>query len=270
MKGAWCLSTSAGRRSGFGAGLVAAGVCALLAAGCGPAMPGSPGGQRPAPRPAAASSASPADPGYRAARAQWIAEGLVVSGAAQNPPLDLAVTDLQHGEVTDAAGTSEYPVAIAAIRDFESIPLTSTTRAERRRADADLAKIGRFFHISLPSPCGIASGSAARAAAAQWNTEPHDSTSGIAAAPLRHALADLTRELHARPAATSCYPAAIADLMHLESATKADIAASAAEFTGRGTTEYGADIAYLNSFFNALDGYNGNQSVLTPASAHCC
>jgi hypothetical protein len=106
MKRASCLSTAAGRRIGPVASLVAAGVCALLAAGCSPAMPGSPAGQRPAPGPAAAGSASPADPGYRAARQQWIAEGLVVSSAAQNPPLDLAVTDLQHGEVTDAAGRS--------------------------------------------------------------------------------------------------------------------------------------------------------------------
>ena len=56
----------------------------------------------------------------------------------------------------------------------------------------------------------------------------------------------------------------------LESATKADIAASAIEFTGRGSTEYGDDIAYLNVFFDALDDFSGNQNVLTPVSAHCC
>jgi hypothetical protein len=270
MQRAWYLSLPAGRRTGSACGLVAAGLCALLAAACGPAMPGSPAGQRPAPRPVPASSASPADPGYQAARQQWLAEGLVVSGAAQNPPLDLAVTDLEHGEVTGSARTSAYPAAIAAIRNLESIPLTSTTPAERHHAAADLAKLGRFFHAPRLGPCGIAAGIAARAAVAQWNAEPHDSTSGIATGPLRHARTDLVLQLRAHPAVTSCYPAAIADLTHLESATKADIAASAAEFTGHGSTEYGDDIAYLNVFFDALDGFNGNQSVLTPVSSHCC
>ncbi len=60
-----------------------------------------------------ASCASPADPGYRAAKQQWIAEGLVVSGAARNPPLDVAVTDLEHGDVADAGGTSAYHAPLA-------------------------------------------------------------------------------------------------------------------------------------------------------------
>jgi hypothetical protein len=267
VQSAWYFSLPAGRRIGSVRGLVAAGVCALLAAGCGPAMPSPAAGQRSAPGPVPASSRAPADPGYQAARQQWIAEGLVVSGAGQNPPLDLAVRDLERGDLTDTSGTSGYPAAIAALRNFESLPLTGNTPAQLRRGDADVRKLGRFFGIPLVGPCGTASGPAARAAAAEWKAEPRDDTSGIRAEPLRHALADLVRQLHAHPAKTSCYPAAIADLSHLETATKADVAASAGEFNGRGGTEYGDDIAYLNDFFRALGGYNGNPSILTPDGA---
>jgi hypothetical protein len=211
-----------------------------------------------------------ADPGYQAAKQQWIAEGLVMGGADQNPPLQLAVADLERGEVTDGGSKARYRAAIAAIHGFESLPLTDTTPAQRRRADADVSKLDRFFHIPVLTMCGVASGPAARAAARAWETEPDDSTSGIAVGPLRSALADLSRQLKLHPAGTSCYPAAMADLRNLESATTADIAASAVEFTGGGGTVYGADIAYLNDFFNALEGFNGIQDVLTPASVRCC
>jgi hypothetical protein len=100
-----------------------------------------------------------------------------------------------------------------------------------------------------------------------WNTEPHDSTSGIAVAPLRRALADLARQLRLHP---DGYPAAIADLRNLASATTADIAASASEFTGGRGTTYGAEIAYLNVFFYLLGGLHGSPDVLTPASVQCC
>jgi hypothetical protein len=36
-----------------------------------------------------------------------MAEGLVFSSAAQNPPLDLALADLRHGEVADRRDTSQ-------------------------------------------------------------------------------------------------------------------------------------------------------------------
>jgi hypothetical protein len=215
-------------------------------------------------------TSSPGDPGYRAARQQWIAEALVVGSAGQNAPLQLAVADLDHGEITDAGRKAGYDVAVAAIKGLERIPLTSATRAQRARAAADLSKLDAFFHVRLLTTCGVASGPAARAAARAWNSEPHDSTSGIIVAPLRRALADLDRQRAMQRADTSCYPAAIADLRNLESATRADIAASAAEFTGRGGTIYRADIGYLNIFFDWLDGLNGNQDVLTPVSAHCC
>ena len=101
--------------------------------------------------------------------------------------------------------------------------------------------------------------------------DPHDSTSGIAIAPLRDALADLQQQRRMHPSGTSCYPAALADLRYLESATRADTAASAAEFTGRGGTVYGADIAFLRFFFMQLDGDNScaPQNVLRPRSQHC-
>ena len=187
----------------------------------------------------------------------------MISGAEQNVPLGIAVTDLAHGEVTDTGNTSGYPAAIAAIENFETLPLTGSTPAQSARAAADLTKIDRFFHVPLLKACGMASGAAGRTAATAWDTEPRGTSSGIAVGPLRRALADLARQLRTHPAGTSCYPAATADLRNLESATKADIAASAAETTGRGYNLYGAEIAYLNYFFNALDGFNGGPAVLT-------
>ena len=135
---------------------------------------------------------------------------------------------------------------------------------------AMIARISRFFYLRLPENCGFASGTAAPAAVAAWRCEPHDSTSGIAIAPLR-GVADLQQQRRVHPSGTSCYPAALADLRYLESATRADIAASAAEFTGRGGTVYGADIAFLRFFFMQLDGDNScaPQNVLRPRSQHC-
>jgi hypothetical protein len=266
------VSPRGGPQSGFIAVVAALAICSLLAAACGSA-PRSTALRRPrsTASPAVATSALPANSGYQAARQQWIAEGLVFGSAAQNPPLYLAVVDLEHGQVANAGSKPRYRAAIAAINNLEQTPLSNITRAERRGAAADFSRIDRFFHLPAVNNCGVASGTAARAAAAAWNTEPHNSTSGIAAAPLRRALADLAQQLSVHPAGTSCYPAAIADLRNLESATKADIRASAVEFTGRGATVFGAEIAYLGVFFDALDGFNGSdQNVLVPISAQCC
>jgi hypothetical protein len=250
------------------AGLVGLGVgvwaCVALIAGCGSASTSALSSGRLATASETSTASSlPADPGYQAARQQWIAEGSLMSGAEQNVPLGIAVTDLEHGEVTDTGNTSGYPAVIAAIENFETLPLTDNTPAQQARGAADLTKIDRFFRVPVLTACGVASGAAGRAAAAAWDTEPRGISSGIVVGPLRRALADLAQQVKTHPAGTSCYPAATADLRNLESATRADIAASAVETTGRGYNLYGAEIAYLNYFFGALDGFNGGRVVLT-------
>jgi hypothetical protein len=234
--------------------LVAAVLCVLAAAACGSAS-----GQRPAlqRQHQAGRSGSSADPGYQAAREQWIAEGLVFSGAAEAAPLQLLVIDIKQGEVTDRGDTSGYQQIIATIGDLESLPLTDNTRAQLRRGDADVARINQFFHFRQVPSCAIGSGPAGRAAAAQWSKEPRNTTSGIAAGPLRGALADLNEQIRIHPAGTACYPAATADLRSLESATSADIATR-----GPRWTVYAADIVYLNVFFNQVAGLNGSPNVL--------
>jgi hypothetical protein len=202
---------------------------------------------------------SAADPGYLAARQQWLAEELVLSSADQAAPLLLAVLDLKRGEMTDTGKTSRYPQVIAVIKSLESLPLTDNTHAQIRRGRVDLGKISRFFHVRHLGSCAVSSGMAGRAAAAQWSREPSNAVSGVAVRPLLRALADLTEQVRAHPPGTSCYPAAIADLNNLKSATMADIAATRAHWTA-----YAADIAYLNVFFNWITGLSGGPDVLTP------
>src|SRR5215472_10463473 len=191
------LSSPGRPRSDLLCVVTACGVCALLAAACASAStPTSSSGPRPTASSTSTTRALPADPGYQAAKQQWIAEGLVFGGADQNPPLQLAVADLERGEVTDTGNKTEYQAAIADIYGVESVPLTDTTPAQRRRGAADISKLDRFFHIPPRFPmCGVASGPAARAAAVAWETEPNDSTSGIEAEYGRTCRASRCRQL---------------------------------------------------------------------------
>ncbi len=245
-------------------------ICVILAPACSEPHPPVRPVLRASAVPTSIIVSRPADPGYLAARQQWIAEGLVFSGADQNPPLSLAIADLRHGQITDRSNTSRYPAIIAAIQNLGALPLTDNTPGQRARGATDISKISRFFHVPPLSTCGLTSGTAARAAAAAWNSEPHSSTSGVNVAALRRAAANLARQVRLHPAGTSCYPAAIADLTGLETATKSTIAASSVEFTGGGGTRYGNEIAYLDAFFGNLTGYDGDWNVLTPLAAQCC
>jgi hypothetical protein len=90
---------------------------------------------------------------------------------------------------------------------------------------------------------------ATKMAATSWLAEPQNATSGVAVDPLKTAVEDLQLAETENPANTPCYPAAIDDLVALESASPADIAASAAPGRNHANTSFGAEIAYLNQFF---------------------
>jgi hypothetical protein len=187
--------------------------------------------------------------GYVAAKAQWMGDALVVGTGGQDPPLQLAITDLKKGEVSDAGNTSGYGAAIAVIQAFESMPITDVTPSISEQENAAIASINRFFGLpSTPWPgeCD-SSGPEKRAAAAAWETEPVQSLTGVVAAPLAEAATDLRHGLTTDRGDTSCYAAAIADLQSLESAKRANLSKD---------VPYGDEIGYLNKFFN------GRQYVL--------
>ncbi len=186
---------------------------------------------------------------YDAAKAQWMGDALVVGTGGQDPPLQLAITDLKNGEVSDAGNTSGYGAAITAIKAFESMPITDVTPGISEQENAVVATINRFFGLPptpWPGECD-SSGPGKRAAATAWATEPVQSLTGVVALPLAKAVTDLRHGLTADRGDTSCYAAAIADLQSLKSAKRADLSKD---------IPYGDEIGYLNQFFN------GRQYVL--------
>jgi hypothetical protein len=91
--------------------------------------------------------------GYFAPRKEWLAEGDVIGSAAEGLPLERAVTDLEHGEVSDSGSTSGYPAIIAALKNFMSIPDTEDTPAQDAQARADAVRIDKFFHLRGNRAC---------------------------------------------------------------------------------------------------------------------
>jgi hypothetical protein len=93
------------------------------------------------------------DPGYLAARQEWLDEGRVWSSADQGGPLDLAVTDLEHGEVADSGNRSQYLATIAALENLVKMPDAMDTRAQDAEARAAVAQIDQFFHLRVTRGC---------------------------------------------------------------------------------------------------------------------
>ncbi len=181
---------------------------------------------------------------YEAAKAQWMGDALVSATGSQGAQLQLAVTDLKTGEVSDSGNTSGYGKGIAAIKTFESMPITDVTPVIDAQENAQIATINRFFGLP-PSPwpgeCD-SSGPGKRAATAEWEKEPIQSLAGVAVGPLKKAVTDLRRGRTKDRGDTSCYPAAIVDLQSLESATRAEMTKN---------IPFGYQIGYLNLFFQA-------------------
>jgi hypothetical protein len=93
------------------------------------------------------------DPGKLAARHEWLDEGQVFSSALQSGPLEKAVTDLEHGEVTDSGNKSEYPAIIAAMENLAKLPDAMYTRAQEVQGRAYVARIDKFFHLRAIRGC---------------------------------------------------------------------------------------------------------------------
>lgn len=229
-----------------------------------------PGGSHPVPASAAGGAHSVAgaepdttDPAYQAARRQWLAEGLVVGGALQAAPLVLAVADLQQETTAHPAAASADDRAIAAIEDFEGIPLTDATPAQSAEANADAAAVDAFFGLAGSAPggsCGPTPTAAGEAAATQWDSEPTSAAGGVVPGPLEQAAGILQQAVDADPSTTGCYPAAVDDLDRLAAAPASDIAASQQAATSAPGTPAALDdaaIGYLNEFFSVV----GNSSA---------
>jgi hypothetical protein len=180
----------------------------------------------------------------------------------QNTPLELAVSDLQRGESTHTGDTSDYATVIAAIEDFETLPDSDFTPADAAEARKDGAVILPFFGISEsgPSPsygdCNVPWPNDIAATKA-WATEPPNTSSGVIVGPLQAAVTHLQQGLTTDACDEPAYPAAIADLQNLESASSADIAASSGLVPSGAYlihTLIGDEIAYLDEFFQGVDG----------------
>jgi hypothetical protein len=201
-------------------------------------------------------SALPSGSDYAAARQQWIGDGLVESGYLQDTALSLAVMDLEQGETTDTGNRSQYASVIAAIEDFERLPITSVTPAENVEANSDFVLVNKFFGLAQTASvasCGVDGSASTKSAAIAWYTEPDNTTSGDTPGPLMTAASDLETAEAEDPSETACYPAAVDDLNGLEAATPADIAASGAPGGNHANDSFGAEIGYLNDFFSMAD-----------------
>ena len=165
---------------------------------------------------------------YEAAKIQWEGEWQVVSGALQNVPLVLAALDLEHGIASGAADPTRWSQAVRAIRDFERLPITSVTPAQNRQGTKDWNVVNQFFGFvpTTKTFYGSPTGRAAHAAAVAWGKQPSDTSHGVSIFELRVAAADLAAAVAARPKLAPLYLPAIADLQLLESASRAQVAAS--------------------------------------------
>jgi hypothetical protein len=212
--------------------------------------------------PTSSTTATPSGLNYEAAKAQWIGESAVDGGYLQNTALQLTVSDLQRGESTHTGDTSGYAAAIAAIKDYETLPDTDFTDADAVEARRDSAVILPFFGLtgsdqSLSGGNCNVSWPTAIAATKAWVTEPANTSSGIIVGPLQEAVTYLQQGLTTDSCDKSDYPAAIADLQNLESASSADIAASSGLVPSGAYvihTLIGDEIAYLDEFFQQIDG----------------
>jgi hypothetical protein len=177
--------------------------------------------------------------------------------------------DLQQGETTDTGNRSQYPSVVAAIENFERLPITDVTPAQDAEGNSDIALVNRFFDLSQMVSCGFDDSASTKDAAIAWFTEPDNTTSGITLGPVKTAVSDLEAAETNDPSMTACYPAAVADLDDLETATAAAIAASGAPGGNHANTTFGAEIGYLNDFFATADPSANPSATSTPLTEPC-
>jgi hypothetical protein len=178
--------------------------------------------------------------GYDQARDQWLGDGVDVGGADQNVGVAIAVADLQSGEQTDTGSTGGYAAAIARLQNYASLPDAMLTPAQSAEATADVDQLNTFFGVtSAEDDCQLGGGTPAASA---WATEPTGTSSGVDVAALQQAAAALGQQT-----GLDACPAGVDDLKALESASAAQVAASAG--SGNVPTVVGDEIAYLNALF---------------------
>jgi hypothetical protein len=142
----------------------------------------------------------------------------------------------------------QWQRAFAALSDYANKPDADVTPAMNAEIDADTALIDSFLGAAPDATGCSGTGRDARKAMHAWESEPRGRQAGVRVAPLRQAIADLKNGLGSDKGDTGCYPAAIADLQSLESATRAQISASQAKNNTIANLA-GFRIAYLNAFF---------------------
>jgi hypothetical protein len=168
----------------------------------------------------------------------------------QNVPLVAAVADLERG-LALGYGTTGYAGAIATIRNFESIPLTSESPAQMKKVENDWSRLNVFFDIGPAQAAVLRDDSPKGAyydiAQKTYMGEPPRNRSGVNQTLLKFAVTDLTEESQKQPTQAVLYAAATYDLKNLEGASVSDIATSSSSLTN----PYGQDILYLNVFFRS-------------------
>jgi hypothetical protein len=197
----------------------------------------------------AGASGDSSRPYFAAAKVLWESEAEDVSGALQNVPLVAAVADLERGLDSGHGDVAGYAGAVATIRNFESIPLTSESPAQMKKARSDWSELNAFFNIG-PAQAAVLmdftpKGAYYDIAQRTFMGEPQRNRSGVNTNLLKLAATDLVDESQKQPTRAVLYVAAIYDLKNLEGASARDIAASASSLTN----PYGQDILYLNVFF---------------------
>jgi hypothetical protein len=197
----------------------------------------------------ASSGAAAGRPYFPAARNLWLSEAEMVSGALQNVPLVAAAHDLQLGLSTPGGNVEGYRQALATIRSFERIPLTSETSAQVRASHRDWSLLNAFFGLTPTEASildnGFPSGALYNAAQKAWMHEPAGVHDGVNY-PLLNSIVTILRQARsAHPQRAIIYKAALVDAQSLEGASASDIAVSDSTLLNT----YNQDVYYLNAFF---------------------
>jgi hypothetical protein len=175
-------------------------------------------------------------------------------------------------EPNEASSRSSEKV-IATLRDYERLPDTGYTAALTARANAEEAAIDTYFHTKPDAnSCFPLMGRNVVKAARAWDDEPPDNTHGVRISPLRLAVADLSEGLKSDKGDTACYPAAIADLQALESATPGEVKDASTPWPTTPSLSNGDldgdRIFYLNDFFlNDFSTQSDTNNVFAVLSA---